>query len=366
MSFQASRLTLPLSDWPVQHLAPWQVATTDANPFRKRVRAADWKHDRRRKIEEAYGQYLAWLSKNDLLNPNLSPAQLITRELLEEYVQYLNGRVAPVTVAINICYITAMMEAIEPTEDWRWLGRVGQHLKGTAQSKRDKRRAVVPAKDLFDLGVHLMRQADTSETCTLSAAIRFRDGLLISFLAALPLRLSNFSSIELDKHLIYRSGVYWLYFSAEETKTERPIEGRIPDCLSFWLERYLRIYRPLLASETKPPTSMALWLSQQEEKMSKGAIRERIEHHTRKAFGHAIWPHLFRDCVATSIATEDPEHVRLIADIFGHATRATAEKYYIQSNSLVAGRKYQSIIKTIRRGALDARLSDDGSTETID
>jgi integrase/recombinase XerD len=192
-------------------------------------------------------------------------------------------------------------------------------------------------------------------------------GLLIGFLAALPLRLSNFSSIELGEHLIYRSGVHWFYFSADETKTNRPIEGRIPDCVLFWLERYLRIYRPLLASENKSPASRALWLSRRGGKMRKGAIRAQIEHHTRKAFGRAVWPHLVRDCVASSIATEDPEHVRLIADILGHATRATAEKYYIQSNSLIAGRKYQSVIKTMRRGALDERPSDDRlTTETTD
>jgi integrase/recombinase XerD len=88
--------------------------------------------------------------------------------------------------------------------------------------------------------------------------------------------------------------------------------------------------------------------------MSKGAIRQRIEHHTKKTFGRAIWPHLFRACCATSIATEDPEHVRLIADILGHAGRATADRYYIQSNSLLAGRKYQQIIRTVRREGLKA------------
>ena len=28
-------------------------------------------------------------------------------------------------------------------------------------------------------------------------------------------------------------------------------------------------------------------------------------------FGHALNPHLFRDCAATSIAIEDPDHVRI-------------------------------------------------------
>ncbi len=60
-------------------------------------------------------------------------------------------------------------------------------------------------------------------------------------------------------------------------------------------------------------------------------------------------PHLFRDCAATSIAIEDPEHVRISASILGHASLATTEKYYNQARTLEAGRLYQKSVVTMRQ-----------------
>ena len=57
---------------------------------------------------------------------------------------------------------------------------------------------------------------------------------------------------------------------------------------------------------------------------------------------------LFRDCVASSIANEDPEHVRITAQILGHERLDTTEKYYIQAQSSVATQRYHDRILSIR------------------
>ena len=43
---------------------------------------------------------------------------------------------------------------------------------------------------------------------------------------------------------------------------------------------------------------------------------------TAAAFGHPVNPHLFRDCAATSIAIDDPQHVRIASQILGHRSAA--------------------------------------------
>jgi integrase/recombinase XerD len=297
---------------------------------------------------------LAWLSKKRLLNPASRPAPRVTPERVEHYVAELRLRVAPVTVAINISYLSAMMQVLEPTVDWRWLRIIGQHLKATAHPIRDKRRTVVRAKSLYDLGIGLMQQAEACNARNRIVATRFRDGLIIAFLVTIPLRLGNFSGIELGAQLLYQDGKYSLLFSDDETKTGRSIDVDIPSHLAFWLERYLRHYRQRLVEQNKhtsvPPTK-ALWVNWAGLNMSRKAIHHQICHHTRIAFGHAVWPHLFRDCVATSIAIEDPEHVRLVADILGHTTLATADRYYNQASSLSATRTYQQVVRMIRRNA---------------
>ena len=70
---------------------------------------------------------------------------------------------------------------------------------------------------------------------------------------------------------------------------------------------------------------------------------------TLRTLGKSLNPHLFRDCAATSVALEDPEHVRIIASILGHSSLSTAEKYYNQAHTLEAGRVYQNVMTAIRR-----------------
>jgi hypothetical protein len=58
--------------------------------------------------------------------------------------------------------------------------------------------------------------------------------------------------------------------------------------------------------------------------MSVGTLYGRIMKLTRARFGHAVNPHLFRDAAATSIATEDPEHVYVTRSVLGHSTLRTS------------------------------------------
>ena len=49
--------------------------------------------------------------------------------------------------------------------------------------------------------------------------------------------------------------------------------------------------------------------------MTQMALYDRIMLQTKAAFGLPLNPHLFRDCAATSIAIQDPEHVRIAASL---------------------------------------------------
>jgi integrase len=80
-----------------------------------------------------------------------------------------------------------------------------------------------------------------------------------------------------------------------------------------------------------------------------GSIPNRIKKHTKAAFGKHLWPHLFRDCAATTIAIDDPKHAGSIMDILGHSTPATSETHYNQARTLDASRRYQKIIDDLVR-----------------
>jgi site-specific recombinase XerD len=92
--------------------------------------------------------------------------------------------------------------------------------------------------------------------------------------------------------------------------------------------------------------------------LSQSTIHYHIKNRTQKAFGVSLSPHLFRDCAATSVAIEDPHHVRIAMNILGHHSLATTQRYYDQSQMLAAGRHYQSALIDLRRAGLD-ETSDD-------
>ena len=72
----------------------------------------------------------------------------------------------------------------------------------------------------------------------------------------------------------------------------------------------------------------ALWVSSDGSPMEPRALYDIIVARTAEAYGTPISPHLFRDCASTSIAIEDPEHVRIASQILGHRSAATTERYY--------------------------------------
>jgi hypothetical protein len=111
-----------------------------------------------------------------------------------------------------------------------------------------------------DLGITIMMRVEAPGQClTRQLATVFRDGLQIALLALRPFRRGNFTAIEIGRHLVKRGESWWLQLDDDETKNGTTIEVPFPDDLVHWLERYLSIYRPLLAG-TKYKGN-ALWLS---------------------------------------------------------------------------------------------------------
>jgi integrase len=155
----------------------------------------------------------------------------------------------------------------------------------------------------------------------------------------------------MGRHLVCRNGTWWLAFAANETKAKRPLEFPLPADLAPRLERYLSTHRPVLLTrggKQPAPQIDALWVSQNATAMVYASIAYWVRRHTKAAFGMGLNPHLFRDCAATFIAIVDPEHVRIITAILGHAVLATSERHYNQARGLEAGRRYHGTLAALR------------------
>jgi integrase len=275
------------------------------------------------------------------------PSDSVTPERVAGFMRNLNKRVSSVSVSMMLGSLARMLVAIEPQHDWDWLKDTYQTLKLHAAPSRDKRSVMRSASEIYQLGLCLMREAETLPLYPELRARRYRDGLLIAFLITHCLRIANLSSIRLNQHIFQLDGAYRLSFSEAETKNGRAIAEPLQDCLVDHLDRYLGSYRPFLLAKAPAPT-MALWINKYGRPMKDAAIRQQIKDQTKAAFGHAIWPHLFRDIAATSTAIEIPEQMEIIPDLLGHATLRTAEKHYIQARSVKASREVGKAIRRVR------------------
>jgi integrase/recombinase XerD len=349
--------TLPLDQWPPLDRVLWSTLFTDGDILGDRGPGADWAKSTIESTYRSYGKWLTWLLMNDKLNNRDQPLDRIVPDRVRDYIDDLNLEAASQTVMHHVLNLLRLAQAAAPERNWQWLRNVQNRLKARAKPARDKTPKLRSAQELFDLGIELMETVDDA-SCrySLDAPVaQYRDGLIIALLASRPIRLKNLASITIGQHLIKVDDIYWLRFVASEVKNRKPIDTPLPGTLTPFIDLYLLKWRPSLLG---PHTSDRMWVSTHGNAMPAKSHYWRIIKRTKAAFGVEISPHLFRDCAATSVATEDPGHVQITASILGHTTLATSQKYYNQAHMLEAGRAIQLSIVNLRQ-----HLRDEGSMD---
>ena len=128
-------------------------------------------------------------------------------------------------------------------------------------------------------------------------------------------------------------------------KARKPVEIPVPDILNPYIRHYLWHVRPALLGDCTSPRP---WITQYGDPMTEKSAYCATVSATKRAFGHAINPHLFRDCAVTSVALDDPKHIGIAAPILGHTDLRTTEAHYIQAQQISAGRKLQASLRTLR------------------
>ena len=344
-----ARHYLPVADWPAPDRALWATVTRRGDILDGAGALASLAPRTLEHYRHSYGRWLTFLRLREKLDPNTSPASRVTPATVAAFVQELRSQVAPLTVAQRIIGLEQVVRAFAPEEDWTWLRAVARRLSNAARPVRDKRSKLRPSDELTATGLRLMAEAEAAVGGSLGRrANLYRDGLMLALLAMRPFRLTNFAGIRLDQHL-RRVGSGWtICFAAEETKTRVPLELPFPEELVANLERYLDHWRRILLGKT---SSDRLWISSWRTPMSEDSVRYRIRQTTARYFGSAMWPHLFRDCLATHIAVTDPEHVRMATPLLGHRTGRTTQKHYNLAGQRQAASVWHAALLQRRRAA---------------
>jgi integrase/recombinase XerD len=349
------RRRMPLSEWPEIDRALWDAALRPADLLDDGGSRARHAPSSNQKAVKGYGKWLAWLAERDLLDPHSRPGSRITPERVRAYLETLRQGVSTGTLINLLEDLYAVARVMDPDGNWSWIWPLVSQIRARHVPVRRKQDRIVSANELLDLGFDLMRRSSSARTA-IKRAVHYRDGLMIAFLSTRPLRLRNLAGLDLGRTFVSRGDTWWIDIPGEETKTKEPIEMPLPDELTPAFDGYLNVHRPILCRQKNrwtAPIGSALWVSTNGSPMRVRSIPQRIVDQTRAAFGHSVNPHLFRDCVATSIAIDDPDHVRIAARLLGHRSLATTDKYYNQARSIDAVRRYQELVAGVRDGTIE-------------
>ena len=341
------RITLHPHEWPLHDQRLWQAANESGGFLETDGKAAHWKDKTRLGVEKRYGLWLGYLASSDTLDPTALPSRRISKENLTGYVTWLEDRGnASTTIASSIRDLNESLRVMEPKADLALLKELSLTLHARQKPVRQKQAKILHPDALLSGALdYLDRVPGATYRNKFCQAGKYRDGLIVAFLSCRPIRLENVTAMELGRHLV-PDGDQWLCrFEAHEMKEKRPLAFTIPGRRVSYLSTYLAIYRPILL---KGKSGQDLWISTRSNRMSEQSVYWNTCRLTEDLFGQRINPHLFRDCAASALATEDPEHILAIARILGHASIDTTMRHYNQSQMISAAEIYHQVVNDLK------------------
>ena len=342
---------LHLSLWPPLDREMWIAAKRPGDPFDQPGRAAAWRPDTVCSTERSYGLYLGWLQGQGQLDPDLRPIDRVDAARVGAFVKEYSIERAPYTVAFAVRGIAYLIRATHPPDGLKWLTKIAHSMANHATPVKSKTARMATIPELLKVGYGLMKIGEEElDSGHGRGAQVFRDGLMISALTTRPLRRRNFSALEIGRTLIADANGVRAVFEGKDTKTGKPIEFAYPQFLRGAFLFYLKKARPILRAPAIGPDDAMLWVGRRGHTMGGDEITQRIGVITKRHLGRKMWPHLFRDCLATDVAVHDSEHVGILKEVLGHTTLATSEKYYNQAGSFHVSRRQGSVIARWRVG----------------
>jgi site-specific recombinase XerC len=345
-----SKLQLPFAQWPNEDQQAWDKAFRPGDLFDDDKGGAHLSAATRSALRVSYAQYLRFVSENHSELLAKPPQARLNRELIAEYVARMRKTNRDLSIATSLRHLRSALRLICSKEDWAWLLTITKRI-AVAAPRKPKRLGLVSSDQLYLLGIELMDKSvaeeDNQRELSKANAMQYRDGLLIALLSMVAPRRRTLAALKHGTHLI-RSGNLWeLEIPPEDVKGKRALDFTLSADLSRRIDLYLRKFRPRLPGADR---HAGLWPSNKGGPMSANAIYHTVCRRTKTAFGYRVNPHRFRHAAGTLWSIEDPENVRGLKDLLGHASyEKTTETHYVMGQSRVAGRALAKAIDSATR-----------------
>ncbi|PSL17727.1 tyrosine-type recombinase/integrase [Shimia abyssi] len=340
-------LVLKYEDWPQADRSAWDALFSVSEWFGDSGACVEWSDSSRAKRRQSYGQWLSFLLRSSPELLTVSPAERMTKDSVQAYVEECEERLKPKSVHGFVSDIYVIIRAVAPVADWDWLKRASNRLRKKADSQSLPPPHEITAKEALHRALDWIDIHDgNNRYAHMTQAIRFRQGLMITFLVTRPVRRRTLLATDLNDHLKVMTDGMHLYYEAKDIKTKRPHDFPMPKVLVPHMQRYLDVHRPVLL---QGKSHAALWVNQYGDPITPDGLSRELPKMTQRVIGLALRPHAFRHVAATYIAETDPEHANIIRDVLGHTTLNMANKHYNRAKGISACDSYQEMIAGMRK-----------------
>src|SRR6516165_435429 len=199
---RVSKLQLPFEQWPAVDRTRWQAAFKVGDIFDDDSRGSNLSAATREALRVNYAQYLKFLSEKHASLIDLPPEDRIDRDIIAGYVGWLRRGQSESTIPISLQHLRLAYRLVCPDEDWSWLLTIIKRLAAAAP-RRARRYHLVTSDQLYLVGIGLMdgavAEADAAKAVSKALALRYRDGLIIAYLALIPLRRRTLAALRIGK-----------------------------------------------------------------------------------------------------------------------------------------------------------------------
>ena len=340
-----SRLSLADTDWPDADVALWASLTAPPVPLEEPGALGHLRESSLQSMRASYSRWLGWLEKYQTEALDEDPVNRATLERLTAWSQSL-AHLASVSRLSHLAQVIRILSSAAPEADWTAARRLLSNPRYLASSTQSKRKIgrVLSSKILFSAGMDAIAEAEGDPSSR--GAARRRDGMMIAFLAVLPIRRRAFAALTLGQSIQRETQSLRINLDATLMKYGDYWEATIPPLVTRPLLRYLDETRPVLEAKSSESTAR-LWLNDGGRPYSDAWLTYHIGDVTERLLGVRITPHLFRDAAATTLAHFSPEAARLSRALLGHTTFGTVEKHYNQAKGIEVGRSHAAIIERL-------------------
>jgi integrase len=335
--------SLPLDGWPAADRLAWLRACESGVGWRRGGAASRWKPITREDLERRYGYFLESLRERGTLDPQAGAGRLVTPENVDCYIERVRSGWTSVTLARSVYKLRRMAGILAPSLDLDWLTEIANDLDLVAYPLERFDR-IVTSEVLIRAGLTLVKEAQVARRRRpIWRAGQIRDGLMVAMLAYCPIRLKNFSELELGHSFVRELHRWTIKLPGAEVKNGRTDLRLIRERLNPAIGLYLTWARPrlmrhtgefIIGEEQNQLLFGPLWVGQYGEALSYNSVERRIMETTRSIIGRALSPHDFRRSGAFTARYRAGSEPHLASGLLQHQDMELVDENYNLASSL--------------------------------